>query len=38
MSPEQCLKLGGWQGPPHKNKVKQYENEFFFKFSLFIQS
>ena len=32
-SPEHCLKLERWQGPPHINKVKQYE----IKVSLFIQ-
>ena len=23
--PELCLKLEWWQGPPHINKVKEYE-------------
>ena len=31
-----CVKLERWQGPPHKNKVKQYE-VVFFTVSLFIQ-
>ena len=26
-----CLKLERWPGPPHKNKVKQYEMVLFFK-------
>ena len=34
--PEHCLKLYWWQGPPHKNKVKQYEIVVSFKVSLFI--
>ena len=25
MSPEHCLMLERWQGPPHANRVKQYE-------------
>ena len=24
-SPEHCVKLERWQGPPHINKVEQYE-------------
>ena len=28
--PEHCLKLESWQGPPHINKVQQYENVLFF--------
>ena len=27
-SAEHCLKLERWQGPPHKNKVTQYEMSF----------
>ena len=27
-----------WQGPPHVNKVRQYETVSFLKVSLFIQS
>ena len=26
-SPDHCLKLEKWQGPPHINTVKQHENE-----------
>ena len=37
MSPEHCLKLGRWQGPPHINKVKQFEIALSFKVSLLIQ-
>ena len=29
-----CLKLGRWQGPPHVNKVKQYETVSSFEVSL----
>ena len=36
-SQEHCLKLEVWQGPPHVNKVKQYETLLSFKVSLFIQ-
>ena len=32
-----CLKLERWQGPPHINKVKQYETVWSFKIILFIQ-
>ena len=32
---EHCLKLESWQGPPHINKVKQYE--IVSSFSLYIQ-
>ena len=32
-----CVKLERWQGPPHINKVKQYEIVLSFKVSLFIQ-
>ena len=35
---ELSLKLERWQGPPHINKVKQYETVLSFKLSLFIQS
>ena len=34
--PEECLKLERWQGPPNKNKVKQYEIVLSFKVGLFI--
>ena len=34
---EHCLKLERWQGPPHINKIKQYEIVLNFKVSLFIQ-
>ena len=40
-SPEQRLKLDRWQGPPHINKLKQYEtvssyvNEEVFSLSMF---
>ena len=27
--PGRCLKLEKWQGPPHVNKVKQYETRYF---------
>ena len=37
-SPEQCLKLERWQGPPHINKGRQYETVLSFRLSLFIQS
>ena len=37
-SPEHCLKLESWRGPPHRNKFKQYEIVLSFKVSLFIQS
>ena len=30
-NPEHCWKLERWQGPPHTNKVKQYETLLFFK-------
>ena len=30
-SPELCLKLERWQGPPHINKAKQYETVLFLK-------
>ena len=30
--PEHCLKVERWQGPPHINKVKQYETVLSFKF------
>ena len=33
MSPEHCLKLERWQGPPHINKVQQCEVMLFFKIS-----
>ena len=33
-----CLKTERWQGPPHINKVKQYETMLSFRVSLFIQS
>ena len=36
--PEHYLKLERWQGPPHTNKVKQYEVVLSFKVSLFIHS
>ena len=29
-APEHCLKLERWQGPPHTNKVKQYEIVFVY--------
>ena len=32
--PEHCLKLERWQGPPHINKVKQYEIVLSCKVSL----
>ena len=35
-SPEHCLKLERWQGPPHINKVKQYETVLSFEVSLLI--
>ena len=38
MSPEHCLKLERWQGPPHVNKVKQYEIVLSFHVFQFIQS
>ena len=38
ISPEHCLELGRWQGPPHINKVKQYETVLSLKVSLFIKS
>ena len=37
-SPEHCLKQERWQGPPHINKVKQYETVLSFMVSLVIQS
>ena len=36
-SPEHCLKLERWQGPPHINKVKQYKT-LLHLFIQFIQS
>ena len=33
---EYTHKLERWQGPPHINKVEQYENVLSFKVSLFI--
>ena len=36
--PQNTLKLERWQGPPHFNKVKQYEVVLSFKVVLFIQS
>ena len=35
ISPEHCLKLERWQGPPHINKVKQCETVLSLKVSLF---
>ena len=37
MSPECCLKLERWQGPPHVKKVKQYEIVLSLKVSLLVQ-
>ena len=34
--PEHRVKLEGWQGPPHLNKVEQGETLLFFKISLLI--
>ena len=34
---DHCLKLERWQGPPHINRVKQYEMMLSFKVSLLIQ-
>ena len=36
-TPEHCLKLERWQGPPNINKVKQYEIVLSFKVSLYNQ-
>ena len=38
MVPEDCLRVERWQGPPHINKVKQFESLLPSKISLFIQS
>ena len=35
--PDHCLKREKWQGPPHVNKVKQYDIVLSFNVSLFIQ-
>ena len=35
--PEHCLKLERWQGPPHINKMKQYETVLSFKITLYVQ-
>ena len=33
--PEHCLKTERWQGPPHVNRVKQFEIVLFFKGAFF---